>query len=130
RKTGELIGVLQSESKHIVTSGDYERFFIDKNGRCWHHILNPKTGYPMNSGIASVTVAASSAVMADALSTIIFLSGINEVQRYIEQFTDIQIIIVDEKLDIYISQGLKDYFNPTQNAEIYVIGGKKDNEKN
>lgn len=130
RKAGELIGVLQSESRHIVTSGDYERFFIDENGKRWHHILNPKTGYPMQSDIVSVTVAASSAVMADALSTIIFLSGINEVQKYIEQFADIQIIIVDEKLDIYISQGLKDYFNPTQNAEIYVIGGKKDNEKN
>ena len=130
RKTGELIGVLQSESKHIVTSGDYERFFIDKNGRCWHHILNPKTGYPMNSGIASVTVVAHSAVQADALSTIIFLSGIGEAYRYIEQFADIQIIIIDEKSNIYITQGLKDFFSSVQNSEIFIIGGKKDYEKN
>lgn len=64
----------------VVTSGVYERFFI-KNDVRYHHILNPRTGRPSQSGILSSTIIASSSMAADALSTISFLMGQNEFFR-------------------------------------------------
>jgi len=67
----ELIGVLNIKNKAIVTSGDYERFF-EQDGKRYHHILNPKSGYPAE-GTVSVTIVAPTALFADAYSTALFL---------------------------------------------------------
>lgn len=57
---------------------DYERFFFDREGRRYHHILDPCTGYHADSGLVSLTVIADDGLMADALSTAIFASGIDK----------------------------------------------------
>ena len=67
----ELIGVLNIKNNAIVTSGDYEQFF-ELDGKRYHHILDPKTGYPAE-GTVSVTVVAPTALFADAYSTALFL---------------------------------------------------------
>ncbi len=67
----ELIGVLNIKNKAVVSSGDYERFF-ELDGKRYHHILDPQSGYPAE-GTVSVTVVASSALWADAYSTALFL---------------------------------------------------------
>ena len=58
----------------VVTSGNYERFFISGD-RLYHHIIDPKTGYPGENGVASATIVASSSMEADAMSTSAFLMG-------------------------------------------------------
>ena len=74
RQANSFFGSLESSGASFSTSGDYEHAFIDKNGKRWHHILNPDTGYPTNKAM-SVTVMARSGIHADALSTAAFVLG-------------------------------------------------------
>lgn len=121
RRDDCLIGAVKVTGKAVVTSGDYERFFIDKNGNRWHHILNPTTGYPAYSGLVSVTVVAESAMTADALSTAIFVAGRGHCLEYLSKFPGAEAILVDDHLEIYITQGLKDYFQPVDGMNVSII---------
>ena len=67
RYIGCLIGAVKVTGQAVVTSGDYERYFIDDTGKRRHHIINPTTGYPVESGLISVTVVADSAMIADEI---------------------------------------------------------------
>ena len=71
---GSTICTILAEDVSVVTSGIYERGF-ERDGEYYHHILNPKTGYPGENTLASVTVVAEKSVDADALSTALFLQG-------------------------------------------------------
>jgi len=73
-RADELASYLELKDKAISTSGDYEQYFF-KNKRRYAHIINPKTGYPAENSIASVTVIAEDGLTADALSTSIFILG-------------------------------------------------------
>lgn len=70
-----ISGALEMTSGSVATSGDYESFFIDSTGRRYCHILDPRTGYP-ETGVASVTVVAATAGMADALATAVAVGGL------------------------------------------------------
>ncbi len=84
RDKNDIIAVLELSDTAVVTSGDYERYF-EYEGRRYHHIINPLTGYPVEN-IFSVTVIAPDATLADMLSTAVFLlppeDGIELVKRY------------------------------------------------
>ena len=89
----------------ISTSGDYERFFI-KNGRRYHHILDPDTGEPAG-GCRSVTIVTDRAVMADGLSTGVFILGPEAGMALIERLPGIEGVIVSSKNEVLVSSGLK-----------------------
>jgi len=91
----DFIDYLELKDRSVATSGDYEQYFIKGNKR-YAHILNPKTGYPANSGIVSVTVIAPSGLTADALSTSIFVLGKDKGLELAKKFKDVQVEIVKE----------------------------------
>ena len=118
---GELIGVLETDASSIATSGDYERYFI-QDGKRYHHILDPKTGYPAE-GCISVTVVAESAVLADAYATAVFVLGPAEGMTLIEHRDDLEGLIVFEKenvLGTLVSSGLRDRVQFTEKIESRV----------
>lgn len=105
RKPDKLIGIVELDQKSISTSGDYQRFFT-KNGRRYHHILNPKTGYPAE-GIMSVTIITDqSCTEADILSTGVFVLGFPQGMEFIESKPGIEGIIITSDRRVHISRGL------------------------
>lgn len=96
-RKNEFSGSVDLKDNSVSTSGDYEQYFI-KGGSRYAHIINPKTGYPVNSGILSVTVIAPSGLDADALSTSIFLLGRQKGEELAERyFPGVQVMAVEQE---------------------------------
>ena len=91
---GALFGILEIGEASVATSGDYERYFIE-DGRRYHHILNPKTGYPAG-GCVSVTVVAENAVEADAYATAVFVLGPEQGMEFLDRLPSVQGMILYE----------------------------------
>lgn len=120
RKEG-LIGLLSVESKAVVTSGDYQRFFLDKNGNLQHHILDPRSGYPSESELASVTIVYDSAVSADALSTICFIVGLARGVEILRECPGTEAILIDKRLQVSITKGLAKSFTAMEGVDVRVL---------
>lgn len=94
---------LPLEDEAISTSGDYERFFIE-DGTRYHHILQPSTGEPA-SGVRSATVVGPDAVITDALSTSVFVMGVDNGLRLIATLPDYEGIVIDAEGQLFYSAG-------------------------
>lgn len=109
-ESGEsYLGVLNLTGEHFVsTSGDYEKYF-EQDGVRYHHILDPKTGYPAESGLCSVTVITDNGLLSDGLSTACFVLGLEEGMKLVEEY-QAEAIFVDKEEQIYCTDGIKDAF--------------------
>jgi len=92
---GEYFGVLKINEGAVVTSGGYERFFIE-NGARFHHILNPKTGHPAQRGLKSATVICRRSIDADALSTAFFVLGTERGLPMLKKYDADAVYVTDE----------------------------------
>jgi thiamine biosynthesis lipoprotein len=101
-----IIAALELDDETFSTSGDYERFFI-KDGRRYHHILDPDTGQPAAAGSRSVTIVAPSATVADGLSTGVFIMGPAAGMALIERLPDVEGVIVSDRNEVLVSSGLR-----------------------
>lgn len=90
----------------VVTSAGYERYFTYQ-GKQYHHIFDPYTGYPAESGLQSVTVVAGDTALADALSTAIFVGGKDRGFQWAKEF-GVEVVMVDKEKHIWITEGLRD----------------------
>lgn len=106
---GTPVGSIELSNKSIVTSGIYERF-IEENGEKYHHILNPKTGYPFENELASVTIISDKSIDGDSLSTAIFALGLEEGLTLIESFENIDAIFITKNKEIFLSSNIKSNF--------------------
>lgn len=105
RKDGQVAISVPLEDEAISTSGDYERYFEEEGVR-YHHILQPSTGVPA-SGVHSATVFGPDAIFTDALSTSVFVMGVDKGLRLIATLPDYESIVIDADGQIYYSDGLQ-----------------------
>lgn len=105
REDGQVAISVPLEDEAISTSGDYERYF-EESGVRYHHILTPSTGVPA-SGVHSATVFGPDAVFTDALSTSVFVMGVDKGLRLIASLPDYESIVIDADGRIYYSDGLQ-----------------------
>jgi thiamine biosynthesis lipoprotein len=105
----------------VVTSGDYQRCFTDSQGKRHHHILNPTTGYPSESGLISVSIISEKSLEADALSTIVFVAGMEKGLAFLRSFPQTEAILVDSDLQVYVTQGLRYRFQADEGIEITIL---------
>lgn len=107
--TGEFSGVVNLEDMSIVTSGAYQRFFV-KDGVTYHHILDPETGYPAESDIASVSIICETSADADALSTSCFILGVEKAVELMDSLDYACAVIITTGGEIILTEGADMYF--------------------
>ncbi|MCR5098695.1 MAG: FAD:protein FMN transferase [Lachnospiraceae bacterium] len=99
---------LQVRDKSVVTSGVYQRYF--KIGdKIYHHILDPKTGYPVDNGLYSVTIISDDSVDGDALSTMVFSMGLKKGMDYVESTPGIEAVFITSDMALHPSSGMSEY---------------------
>jgi thiamine biosynthesis lipoprotein len=109
--TGSYVGVLSAGETAVVTSGGYQRYFYGDDGVRYHHILDPVTGYPAESGILSATVVCSDGMLADALSTTMCILGENRALDYWRTYGGFDMILVTDDGRVVVTDGLYDTFS-------------------
>lgn len=102
-----IVAVASIKDKVIVTSGDYERFFI-RDGKRYHHILDPKTGYP-TQGLQSVTIVAYDGETADALATAVFALGLRDGLKLVESVGGVECFLIDADGHRHLSTGVSSF---------------------
>ena len=105
RNEGEVALTMPLEDEAISTSGDYERYF-EENGTRYHHIIQPTTGEPAG-GVRSATIVGPDAVLTDALSTSVFVLGVDRGLRLIATLPDYEGIVIDAEGRLFYSDGLQ-----------------------
>ena len=121
RRSGALAGVLDIADRAVVTSGDDQRYFIGADGRRYHHLLDPRTGYPSESGLLSATVVAGSAAEADALSTALFVAGAEKGLKVLKYFPGAGAVLIGDDLTVAVTSGLLGAFKAEDGLAVRTI---------
>ena len=107
----ETEAVMDITGKSVVSSGIYERCF-KQNGKLYHHILNPKTGFPYDNSLISVTIISDQSVDGDALSTTCFALGLEDGLKFAEK-KGVQAVFITEDYELHYTDGFQDEINVT-----------------
>lgn len=118
---GKSFATLRVKNKSVVTSGNYERYFI-KNGKRYHHIFDPKTGYPAERGIISSTIISDKSMDGDALSTATYVLGVDEAMKLINSLKGVEAVFVTADKKVYTTEGIKDSLEITNGEFTYEKG--------
>lgn len=106
-----LLGVIEVREKSVVTSGIYERYF-EQQGRCWHHIFDPRTGYPLDNELLSVTVISDRSLDGDIYTTLLYGMGTEQGLNWLASQSDIDAIFVTRDRQIVCSSPRHYRFRP------------------
>ena len=105
-ETGEPITSVKISDKSVVTSGRYQRY-CKADGKIYHHILDPNTGYPCENNLYSVTILTDSSLTADALSTTCFLLGYDRGMKLINQLDNVDAVFITNDNQIHYSKNFQ-----------------------
>lgn len=111
------IATLDLTDKCIVTSGSYEQVF-EENGEQYHHIIDTSTGYPSKSGLASVSIITDNAARADALSTALFVMGMDKAVEYWRNNGGFDVIFITDDNKIFYTDGIKNDLSVSDDAQV------------
>lgn len=107
---GQYLGIVKVKDKSVVTSGVYERY-LEVDGKRYHHILNPYTGYPVENDLLAVSIISDKSIDGDGLSTSIFALGLKDGKKLVESLKGVDAIFITKDKEIYITSGLIDNFD-------------------
>ena len=120
-ESGDLSAVVEVEDLAVITSGGYERFFTDPDtGRVYCHIVDPRTGWPADNDLSSVTIISADGTLADGLSTSLYLMGLEGAKDFWRSHSDqFQTVLIDDTGKVYVSEGLKEVVS-TEKPCVYI----------
>ncbi len=119
---GNYFAVLPIRNASVVSSGVYERNF-EKDGQLYHHIIDPRTGWPLKNGMVAASVITESSMDADALSTTLMLMGGEAGKQFAQKLSGVECVLVDEQKNLFLSDGLKHQINITDSTYHEKEGG-------
>ncbi len=108
--TGEYDTTVEVKNKTVVSSGNYERYFINEGVR-YHHIMDTTTGYPTNSGLAQTTIISDRSIDCDALSTTTFILGAEKGLELINSLDGFECLFIDDNKNYYFSDNFEKTYN-------------------
>ena len=114
---GTIVGVLSLEGGTVVTSGNYERY-VDIDGVRYHHIIDPRSGFPVDNGLSSVTVVTQKSAYADALSTALYVQGVEKGYEFVNSLANTEAMFITSDNKIILTPALQDKFTLRSNAFI------------
>ena len=118
----DYLGVLSISDEAVITSGGYERYFVGEDGNTYWHIIDPATGFPVDSGLISVTIVGENGLVCDGLSTALFVMGLEKATQYWRSgVQDFEAILVTDDGKLYITEGLQAQFTLSENYEDVVL---------
>ncbi|MCH5207848.1 MAG: FAD:protein FMN transferase [Oscillospiraceae bacterium] len=103
------VGILSLTDCAAVTSGNYQRYFIE-NDTVYGHIIDPATGFPVDNDLLSVTVIANDGTLCDALSTALFVMGCEKAEQYWRDNRDFEAVFVTKNNTVYVTSGIYQSF--------------------
>ena len=109
------VGVLSIGEAAIVTSGTYQRFFV-QNGKTYHHLINPESGRPINNTLKSATIVCEDGTLADCLSTAMFVLGQSKAINYWRVYGGFDMILINNENEVICTKGLIEKFTLSNNA--------------
>lgn len=116
RSAGALAGILEASDAFAVTSGGYQRYFTGPDGTVYQHILDPKTGWPVQGDLLSVTIVAENGTMADAYSTALYVMGREAAQDFWRQNGGFDMVLITKDGQVLYTPGLADKLTETEGS--------------
>lgn len=105
------LGVLEVVDQSVVVSGGYEKYFVGEDGQRYWHILDPETGSPARSGLTQVAIVSKDSKLCDALSTALFVMGLDKATAYWQSRQDFEMVLLTDAREVYVTEGLRETFS-------------------
>ena len=116
-ESSESVGIIEVSDRAVVTSGNYQRYFT-QDGKTYGHIINPKTGYPADNDLLSVTIIAEEGKLCDVLSTALFVMGREQAERFWRENGGFDMILIEKSGEIFVTSGIAENFTSSKNVHV------------